>query len=81
MTLPKLIKIIIIATMFSDIHKDGRLYESSNHPDSNDESTTGTHENHFSPRSSSSMFTTPDNPTKHLLLEGEYDSVSPSNKR
>ena len=23
----------------------------------------------------------PDNPTKHLLLEGEYDSVSPSNKR
>ena len=23
----------------------------------------------------------PDNPTKHLLLEGEHDSVSPSNKR
>ena len=57
-------KMIIVVAMFSDIRDDGRTYESSNHSDSNDESTTG-HENHFlphpSPSSSHSEFTNFDN--------------------
>ena len=55
---------IIVVAMFSDIHEDGRSYESSNHSDSNDESTVD-HENHFIPHpppsSSSSSFTNIDN--------------------
>ena len=57
---------IIVIAMFSDIHEDGRSYESSDHSDSNDESTID-HENHFLPHrnpsssSSSSSFTNIDN--------------------
>ena len=55
----------IVIAMFSDIHEDGRSYESSNQSDSNDESTID-HENHFLPHpspssSSSSSFTNIDN--------------------
>ena len=59
-------KMIIVVAMFSGIRDDGRTYESSNHSDSNEESTTG-HENHFlphpSPSSSHSEFTNFDNMT------------------